>query len=180
MFFAFVLRVNRYRTNFYLLLVWERGGSKGEDTSIKCREQNKYWCKSVKLLIFLKFSYFRDTIYLFLKTSSLKGFNGKLSKYFFFKCEHILFFSNSDSDFYSENNNVSQVYTYITKIQKKSLKNATIAYALHFALNIGDIFAQSPCYYLSFVFPAYLICYYIVTKCILIASRLVLVICFTS
>jgi hypothetical protein len=92
MFFAFVLRVNRYRTNFYLLLVWERGGSKGEDTSIKCREQNKYWCKSVKLLIFLKFSYFRDTIYLFLKTSSLKGFNGKLSKYFFFQMRTYTFF----------------------------------------------------------------------------------------
>jgi hypothetical protein len=30
-------------------------------------------------------------------------------------------------------------------------------YALHFALNIGGIFAQSLCYYLSFVFPANLI-----------------------
>jgi hypothetical protein len=30
-------------------------------------------------------------------------------------------------------------------------------YALHFALNIGGIFAQSRCYYLSFVFPANLI-----------------------
>jgi hypothetical protein len=38
------------------------------------------------------------------------------------------FFSNSDRDFYSENNNVSQVYTNITKIQKKKLKNATIVY----------------------------------------------------
>jgi hypothetical protein len=155
MFFAYVLRVNRYRTNFYLLLVWERGGSKGEDTIIiKCREQNKYSCKSVKLLIFLKFSNFRDTIYLFLKTSSFKGFNGKLSKYFFSNANTYFFFSNSDSDFYSENNNVSQVYTYIRKIQKKRLKNATIAYALNFALNNGGIFAQSPCYYLSFVFPA--------------------------
>jgi hypothetical protein len=84
---------------------------------------------------------------------SLKGFNDKLSKYFFFKCEQILFFSNSDKDFYSEKNNVSQVYTYITKIQKTYFKNATITYALHFALNIGGIFAQSLCYYLSFVFP---------------------------
>jgi hypothetical protein len=68
MFFAFVLRVNRYRTNFYLLLVWERGGSKGENKrNIKCREQNKYSCKSVKLLTFLKYSYLRDTVYLFLK-----------------------------------------------------------------------------------------------------------------
>jgi hypothetical protein len=32
---------------------------------------------------------------------------------------YILFFSNSDRDFYSENNNVSQAYTYILKIQKK-------------------------------------------------------------
>jgi hypothetical protein len=31
------------------------------------------------------------------------GFKGKLSKYFFL--------SNFDRDFYSENNNVSQVYT---------------------------------------------------------------------
>jgi hypothetical protein len=29
---------------------------------------------------------------------------------------------NSDRNFYSENNNVSQVYTYITKIQKKKFK----------------------------------------------------------
>jgi hypothetical protein len=61
MFFPYVLRVNRYRTNFYLLLVWERGGSKGEDTIIKWREQD------LTLLIFLKYSYLRDTIYLFLK-----------------------------------------------------------------------------------------------------------------
>jgi hypothetical protein len=31
----------------------------------------------------------------------------------------LFFFGNSDRDFYSENNNASQVYTYITKIQKK-------------------------------------------------------------
>jgi hypothetical protein len=33
-----------------------------------------------------------------------------------FKCEHILFFINSDRDFYSENNNVSQVYTCTKKV----------------------------------------------------------------
>jgi hypothetical protein len=38
----------------------------------------------------------------------------------FFQMRIHTFFSNSDRDFYSENNNVSQVYTYITKIQKKS------------------------------------------------------------
>jgi hypothetical protein len=52
---------------------------------------------------------------------------------------------------------VSQVYIYITKIQKKKLKNATIVHALHFGQNIGGIFAQSLCYYLSFVFPPNLI-----------------------
>jgi hypothetical protein len=41
--------------------------------------------------------------------------------------------------------------------KKKSYRNATIVYALHFALNMGGIFAQSLCYYLSFVFPANLI-----------------------
>jgi hypothetical protein len=50
---------------------------------------------------------------------SPKGFNGKLSKKKF-KWEHILFFSNSDRDFHSENNGVSQVYTYMTKNKKKS------------------------------------------------------------
>jgi hypothetical protein len=78
---------------------------------------------------------------------------------FFFKREQIrfFFFSNFDRDFYSENNSVSQVYIYITKIQKKKLKNATIVHALHFGQNIGGIFAQSLCYYLSFVFPPNLI-----------------------
>jgi hypothetical protein len=71
-----------------------------------------------------------------------------------FICEVILFFSNSDRGFYSENNSESQVYTYT---KKNELKNATIVYALHFALNIGGIFVQSLCYYLSFVFPANLI-----------------------
>jgi hypothetical protein len=31
-----------------------------------------------------------------------------------------IFFSNSERDFYSENNNVSQIYTYIPKKKKKS------------------------------------------------------------
>jgi hypothetical protein len=42
--------------------------------------------------------------------------------FFFFKYKHIHFFIISDRDFYSENNNVSQVYTYIPKIQKKVKK----------------------------------------------------------
>jgi hypothetical protein len=65
--------------------------------------------------------------------------------------------SNSDRDFYSGNKNVLQVYTYITKIQKKVKKRHYRLFSLHFALNIGAIFAQSLCYYLSFVFPANLI-----------------------
>jgi hypothetical protein len=41
-----------------------------------------------------------------------------------------IFFSNSDRDFNSENNNVSQGYTYIPKIQRKSKeKNTIIFYA---------------------------------------------------
>jgi hypothetical protein len=68
------------------------------------------------------------------------------------------FFSNSDSDFYSENNNVSQVYTYIPKIKKNMLKkNANIiVYAqtvLHFAASLRN----PMCYDLSFVFPGNLI-----------------------
>jgi hypothetical protein len=35
------------------------------------------------------------------------------------------FFNTSDRDFYSKKNSVSQVYTYLPKIQKK-LKKATI------------------------------------------------------
>jgi hypothetical protein len=38
------------------------------------------------------------------------------------------FFNNTDRDFYCEKNQVSQVYTYIPKIQKKKIKNATIVY----------------------------------------------------
>jgi hypothetical protein len=37
--------------------------------------------------------------------------NFKGVKIFFFKWDYIFFFSNSDRDFYSENNNVSQIYT---------------------------------------------------------------------
>jgi hypothetical protein len=43
-----------------------------------------------------------------------------------FKWEQILFLSNSDRDFYSENNNVSQVYIYIPKIEKKNVKEKTL------------------------------------------------------
>jgi hypothetical protein len=43
-------------------------------------------------------------------------------QFFFFKFEHIFF---SDRDFYSENNNVSQVYTYKPKISKKKSKKKT-------------------------------------------------------
>jgi hypothetical protein len=37
----------------------------------------------------------------------------------FFQIGTHTFFNNSDRDFYSENNNVSQIATYIPKIQKK-------------------------------------------------------------
>jgi hypothetical protein len=40
------------------------------------------------------------------------GFKGKLLKIFFFKWDYIPFISNSDRDFNSENNNVSQVLGY--------------------------------------------------------------------
>jgi hypothetical protein len=60
--------------------------------------------------------------------SSITPWESKLSKYFFFKWDYIFFFSNSDRDFYSKNNNVSQVYTEIPKIYKKNVKNATIVY----------------------------------------------------
>jgi hypothetical protein len=52
---------------------------------------------------------------------SPKGFKAKQSKKFFL-CKHIFFFSNSLRDVYSENNNVSKVYTYIhTKNTKKKM-----------------------------------------------------------
>jgi hypothetical protein len=51
-----------------------------------------------------------------------KGLNDKLSKYIFLNTNTYFFFSNSVRDFYSENNSVSQVVTYITKIQKKNYK----------------------------------------------------------
>jgi hypothetical protein len=38
------------------------------------------------------------------------GFKGKLSKKNFFKWDYIFFFSNSDTDFYSENNNQSILF----------------------------------------------------------------------
>jgi hypothetical protein len=55
--------------------------------------------------------------------------------YFILNCQNIFFqmrahnfFNNSDRNFYCEENNISQVYTYIPKIQKKKLKDATIVY----------------------------------------------------
>jgi hypothetical protein len=44
----------------------------------------------------------------------------------FFQMRTHNFFNTSDRDFYSKKNSVSQVYTYLPKIQKKKLKNATI------------------------------------------------------
>jgi hypothetical protein len=49
------------------------------------------------------------------------GFKAKLSKYFFSHA-NTFFLNNSDRDFYSEKNNISQVYIYIPKIQKKKSK----------------------------------------------------------
>jgi hypothetical protein len=40
----------------------------------------------------------------------------------FFQMLTHTFFCNSDRDFYSENNNVSQIYTYITKVGTKKEK----------------------------------------------------------
>jgi hypothetical protein len=62
-------------------------------------------------------------------THSPKGWKTKLSK-FFAQIRTHTFFSNPDREFYSESSNISQVYTYIPKIQKKSKKkNTTIVYA---------------------------------------------------
>jgi hypothetical protein len=52
------------------------------------------------------------------------GLNGQKS--FFQMRTHNFFFNTSDGDFYSKKNSVSQVYTYLPKIQKKKLKNSTI------------------------------------------------------
>jgi hypothetical protein len=46
----------------------------------------------------------------------------------FFQMRTHNFFNTSDRDFYSEKNSVSQVYTYLPKIQK-NLKNTTIVHA---------------------------------------------------
>jgi hypothetical protein len=68
------------------------------------------------------------------------------------------FFNTSDRDFYSKKNSVSQVYTYLPKIQKK-LKNATIVDAQN------ALTCNPKCYYI-FVFPNNLIwlIYYFVTQ----------------
>jgi hypothetical protein len=60
-----------------------------------------------------------------------KGFNGKLSKYFFSNANTYFFKIYSDRDFYSENNNVSQVYTYITKIQKNAMHFDSFSLGAH-------------------------------------------------
>jgi hypothetical protein len=73
-----------------------------------------------------------------------KGFNGKLSKYFFFKYEHI-FFLEILIEIFIMKTTMYHKYTLIYQKYKKKtlLKNATIVYVLHFALNIGGISAQS-------------------------------------
>jgi hypothetical protein len=71
-----------------------------------------------------------------------------------FRCAHILFFSNSDRDFILKQQCTTSIHLHNKNIFKKVKKKPTIVYALHFALNIGHIFVQSLCYYLSFVFPA--------------------------
>jgi hypothetical protein len=108
-------------------------------------------------------------------------FKAKLSRYFFSNGNTGTFLSNSDKDLYSENNNVSQVYTYseiflinnsLSKLNKKpyctTLKCAQMDQLYNnFTPNhswgyvhIGGIASSlcNPiCYYLSFVFPAKLI-----------------------
>jgi hypothetical protein len=61
---------------------------------------------------------------------------------FFFGVNIYFFFCSSDRDFYSGGDGVSQVYTYIPKIQKKKLYKTLLSSILHFALNIGRISAQ--------------------------------------
>jgi hypothetical protein len=67
-------------------------------------------------------------------------------------------FCNSNRDFYSENNNVSQVHIHLHTYQKykKKVKNATIVYT-PFCANHWPHICAIPCYCLSFVFPANLI-----------------------
>jgi hypothetical protein len=98
----------------------------------------------------------------------------------FFKWEHIIFFSNSNRDFYSENNNVSH-YTLTYQKYKKKLQKTLLSSILHLALIIGRISAQSHMllFVICFSSPLNLVITFVM-QCILIASRLVFVICFKS
>jgi hypothetical protein len=49
---------------------------------------------------------------------ALRALRLNCQKKMFLNRNAYFFFSNSNRNFYSENNNVSQVYTYIPKIQK--------------------------------------------------------------
>jgi uncharacterized membrane protein len=78
---------------------------------------------------------------------------------------HNIFFSNANTYFFLAilieifilKTTMYHKYNLHNKNTKKKLKTAATVYALHFALNIGGIFAQSLRYYVSFVFPANLI-----------------------
>jgi hypothetical protein len=100
---------------------------------------------------------------------------------FFFSNTNTYFFlvHNSDRDFYSENNvGTTSIYLH----NKNTKKNATIAYALHFVLNWRHLCAI-PMLLFVISFSSLLnlvITHYTVAQCILIASRLVFVICFKS
>jgi hypothetical protein len=72
----------------------------------------------------------------------------------------LFFFGNSDRDFYSENNNASQVYTYITKIQKKSVKKRHYRLCPPFCSKYWRHLCAIPMLlhrYLLFIFPVTLI-----------------------
>jgi hypothetical protein len=60
---------------------------------------------------------------------------------FFFQMGLHIFFSNSDRDFYSENN--TSIHLNTKNSQKKKCKKTLISSLFHFALNIGGISAQS-------------------------------------
>jgi hypothetical protein len=63
------------------------------------------------------------------------GFKDKLSKYFF-QMGLYIFFSNSDRDFYSENNNIhiTNVHLNTKNSQKKKCKKMLLSSMFHFAL----------------------------------------------
>jgi hypothetical protein len=93
------------------------------------------------------------------KDPRASGLNGQN---IFFQIRTHNFFNTSDGDFYSKKNGVSQVYTYLPKIQKKSKK-----IPLSSMLKLRSVRAiLNVITYLSFVFPNNLIwlIYYIVTQ----------------